>query len=282
MLRRCENCFRTSRPRLTSIDSYGDCDGDGFVEYQGLSGQGLSNQGWKDSYDAVFHADGRLADGPIALVEVQGYVYAAKHFAARCMRCLGAEARARELESQAGRLRDQFDAAFWCESIDTYAIALDGAKQPCRVCTSNAGQVLFSGIARPERAAAVARGLMEPRFFSGWGIRTLARDEPRYNPMSYHNGSIWPHDNSLIALGLRKYGFTSAADRIFAGMWQAAGYMDFQRLPELFCGFPRRPGRGPTLYPVACSPQAWAAAAPLHCCRRWSDWNSRRTQTKSN
>jgi glycogen debranching enzyme len=248
---------------LAWIDSYGDCDGDGFVEYHCASEQGLSNQGWKDSHDAVFHADGRLAEGPIALAEVQGYVYAAKHSAARCMRRLGDETRACQLESQAVRLREQFDAAFWCESIDTYTIALDGMKRPCLVRSSNAGQVLFTGIARPERAAVVAKGLMKPHFFSGWGIRTLARDEARYNPMSYHNGSIWPHDNSLIALGLRQYGFTDAADRIFAGMLQAAEYMEFQRLPELFCGFQRRRNRGPTLYPVACSPQAWAAATPF-------------------
>ena len=248
---------------LAWIDSYGDCDGDGFVEYHCASERGLSNQGWKDSHDAVFHADGRLAEGPIALAEVQGYVYAAKHFAARCMRRLGDETRACQLESQAVRLREQFDAAFWCESIDTYTIALDGMKRPCLVRTSNAGQVLFTGIARPERAAVVAKGLMKPRFFSGWGIRTVARDEARYNPMSYHNGSIWPHDNSLIALGLRQYGFTDAVDRIFAGMLQAAGYMELQRLPELFCGFQRRRNRGPTLYPVACSPQAWAAATPF-------------------
>ena len=248
---------------LSWIDLYGDLDGDGFVEYQRATDRGLSNQGWKDSYDAIFHKDGRLAEGPIALAEVQGYVYAAKTLAARCARQLGDEARARDLESQAARLRAQFEDAFWCESIGTYAIALDGKKDPCLVRTSNAGQVLFSGIAKPERAAMVAEGLMDPRFFSGWGIRTIACDEARYNPMSYHNGSIWPHDNAVIALGLRQYGFTNAVDRVFAGMLEAASYMEFQRLPELFCGFRRRRNRGPTLYPVACSPQAWAAAAPF-------------------
>lgn len=248
---------------LSWIDLYGDLDGDGFVEYQRATDRGLSNQGWKDSYDAIFHKDGRLAEGPIALAEVQGYVYAAKTLAARCARQLGDEVRARDLESQAARLRAQFEDAFWCESIGTYAIALDGKKDPCLVRTSNAGQVLFSGIAKPERAAMVAEGLMDPRFFSGWGIRTIACDEARYNPMSYHNGSIWPHDNAVIALGLRQYGFTNAVDRVFAGMLEAASYMEFQRLPELFCGFRRRRNRGPTLYPVACSPQAWAAAAPF-------------------
>ena len=248
---------------LTWIDSYGDSDGDGFVEYYRATERGLSNQGWKDSHDAVFHADGSLAEGPIALAEVQGYVYAAKESAARCARWLGDEAWACALEVEAARLRTRFDAAFWCESLGTYALALDGNKKACLVRTSNAGQVLFSGIANQERAAVVAECLMEPRFFSGWGIRTVARDERRYNPMSYHNGSIWPHDNALIALGLRRYGFMDAADRIFAGMLAAASYMEFQRLPELFCGFGRRRNRGPTLYPVACSPQAWAAAAPF-------------------
>ncbi|MGC1095466.1 MAG: amylo-alpha-1,6-glucosidase [Pseudolabrys sp.] len=248
---------------LAWIDSYGDPDGDGFIEYYRATERGLSNQGWKDSHDAVFHADGSLAEGPIALAEVQGYVYAAKQLAARCARWLGDDTWACALDVEAARLRTQFDAAFWCESLGTYAMALDGQKKACLVRTSNAGQVLFSGIANPERAAAVAKCLMEPRFFSGWGIRTVARDERRYNPMSYHNGSIWPHDNALIALGLRRYGFMDAADRIFAGMLDAASYMEFQRLPELFCGFGRRRNRGPTLYPVACSPQAWAAATPF-------------------
>src|SRR5262245_5486780 len=248
---------------LAWIAGPGDADQDGFIEYHKESEKGLVNQGWKDSQDAVFHADGRLAEGPIALAEVQGYVYAAKLYAARCARRLGEETRARDLELQAERTRERFDSAFWCDSIGTYTIALDGTKHPCLVRTSNAGQVLFSRIAKPERAAMVAKGLMEPRFFSGWGIRTVALDESRYNPMSYHNGSIWPHDNSLIAIGLRHYGFTDAVDRIFAGMLHAASYMEFQRLPELFCGFRRRRNRGPTLYPVACSPQAWAAATPF-------------------
>ena len=248
---------------LAWIDSDGDRDHDGFVEYYCTAEQGLSNQGWKDSYDAVFHADGSLAEGPIALAEVQGYVYAAKRLAARCARRLGDEVRARELEVSADHLREKFDAVFWCEKIGTYATALDGKKKPCLVRTSNAGQVLFTGIAKLERAAMVAKGLMEPRFFSGWGIRSLAQDEVRYNPMSYHNGSIWPHDNALIAMGLSHYGFRQDVDRVFAGMLEAAAYMEFQRLPELFCGFRRRRNRGPTLYPVACSPQAWAAATPF-------------------
>jgi glycogen debranching enzyme len=248
---------------LAWIDRYGDRDGDGFIEYLRASEQGLSNQGWKDSSDAIFHADGRIAEGPIALAEVQGYVYAAKKMAARCARRLKNEERAKKLDAEADRLIESFNAAFWCESIGSYTIALDGNKDPCLVRTSNAGQVLFSGLAKSERAQVVMKGLMEPQFFSGWGIRTVASDQRRYNPMSYHNGSIWPHDNALIALGFGHYGFKGAVDRIFAAMLDAASYMEFQRLPELFCGFRRRRDRGPTLYPVACSPQAWSSAAPF-------------------
>ena len=184
------------------IDGPGDPDGDGFVEYKRANEQGLVNQGWKDSHDAVFHADGRLAEGPIALAEVQGYVYAAKRMAASCARRLGNDTTARRLDAEASRLAARFESAFWCPEIETYALALDGAKNPCRVRTSNAGQVLFTGIAAADHAAHVAKGLLQTDFFSGWGIRTVARSEARYNPMSYHNGSIWPHDNALIALGL--------------------------------------------------------------------------------
>ena len=248
---------------LAWIDESGDADGDGFVEYLRATEQGLANQGWKDSHDAIFHADGRLAEGAIVLAEVQGYVFAAKRAAARCARQLGYVALAAKLESEAQLLAERFEAAFWCPEIGTYALALDGDKAPCRVRTSNAGQVLFAGIARPERAASVASGLMEARFNSGWGIRTVAKGEARYNPMSYHNGSIWPHDNSLIALGLARYGFAAAVEQLFKGLFRAATYMDSRRLPELFCGFQRQRGRGPTLYPVACSPQAWASATPF-------------------
>ena len=245
------------------IDGPADADRDGFVEYYRMSEEGLANQGWKDSHDAISHADGQLADGPIALAEVQGYVYLAKLLAAKCARKLGHERRAAELEAQATRLAVQFEAAFWCPEIDTYALALDGAKEPCRVRSSNAGQLLFTGIVAPDRAARLAEGLLRPQFFSGWGVRTLSGLERRYNPMSYHNGSIWPHDNALIVLGLARYGFKRAAGQIFAGLCEAAGYMELRRLPELFCGFQRRRGRGPTLYPVACSPQAWASGAPF-------------------
>ena len=245
------------------IDGPGDPDRDGFVEYSRAEESGLANQGWKDSQDAIFHADGSLAQGPIALCEVQGYVYAAKRLAARAAHRLGKHALADALDAQAKELANRFESSFWCEDIGTYALALDGQKQPCRVRTSNAGQVLYSGIAAPERAEAVMRDLMRPSFFSGWGVRTVAREEPRYNPMSYHNGSVWPHDNSLIAAGFARYGHKSAVDRIFKSLFEAASYMDLRRLPELYCGFQRGRERGPTLYPVACSPQAWAAGTPL-------------------
>jgi glycogen debranching enzyme len=245
------------------IDGLGDPDKDGFVEYLCAADKGLANQGWKDSYDAVFHADGRLAGGHIALAEVQGYVFAAKRAASLCARRLHLGDMARRLEAEAKDLARRFEAAFWCPELKTYALALDGGKQPCRVRTSNAGQLLFTGIAQPDRAALVADGLMSPGFFSGWGIRTVAKGEKRYNPMSYHNGSIWPHDNALIALGLGRYGLRQAVGRLFQGLFDAASYMDLRRLPELFCGFQRQHGRGPTLYPVACSPQAWASGTPF-------------------
>jgi glycogen debranching enzyme len=245
------------------IDGPGDADKDGFVEWHRAAGTGLANQSWKDSYDAIFHADGRLAEGPIASVEVQGYVFAARRSAAICARKLGHIQRARELEAQALELQRRFERAFWCEDLGTYALALDGAKKPCKVHTSNAGHALATGIAAAAHARSVARDLLGGSFNSGWGIRTVAQSEARYNPMSYHNGSIWPHDNALIAQGLARYGMKDGIEVIFESLIQAATYMDHRRIPELYCGFRRRPGRGPTLYPVACSPQAWAAAAPF-------------------
>lgn len=248
---------------LAWIDGPGDPDGDGFVEYHRMTEQGLVNQGWKDSQDAIFHADGRLAEGPIALAEVQGYVYAAKLAAAQCARALGRAEQAAVLEQAAAKLAERFEEKFWCPEIGTYALALDGKKKPCAVRTSNPGHVLFAGMVRPERAQMVMEGMMRPQFFSGWGIRTVRKGEARYNPMSYHNGSVWPHDNALIALGFARYGFRNAVGRVFKGMFNAASYMDLARLPELFCGFRRGAGNGPTLYPVACAPQAWASATPF-------------------
>ncbi|MBS0277869.1 MAG: amylo-alpha-1,6-glucosidase [Proteobacteria bacterium] len=259
---------------LDWIDKDGDRDGDGFVEYFREGKDGLVNQGWKDSSDSIMHADGSLAQGPIALCEVQGYVYAAKRGIAEVARQLGHAARAEDLERQAEDLRRAFEEKFWSEELGTYALALDGNKKPCLVCASNAGQVLLSGIASPERAQRVAHKLLMPENFTGWGIRTLSADAVRYNPISYHNGSVWPHDNSLIALGLGRYGFRREASLLFRGMFEAASRLDLMRLPELFCGFARRRLGAPTLYPVACMPQAWASAAPyafleaclgLHC-----------------
>jgi glycogen debranching enzyme len=248
---------------LAWIDKYGDRDGDGFVEYYRESENGLVNQGWKDSQDSIFHADGRLAAGAIALCEVQAYVYAAKQGGALLARMLGDHARADALSDAAELLRQRFEEKFWCPEISTYALALDGEKNPCRVRTSNAGQVLFCGIASPERAIKVGEALMTPEMFSGWGVRTVAADSPRYNPMSYHNGSVWPHDNALIALGLARYGLKRGVGAIFTGLFDAASHMELMRFPELFCGFPRRRGTAPTLYPVACAPQAWAGATPF-------------------
>ncbi|HJV80330.1 amylo-alpha-1,6-glucosidase [Noviherbaspirillum sp.] len=243
------------------IDHYGDRDGDGFVEYARYSETGLAQQGWKDSQDSVFHADGRLADAPIALCEVQGYVYEAKLRAAELARLLGDHALAKKLHDAAMLLKKNFNEAFWCERIGTYALALDGEKQQCEVASSNAGHTLWSGIATPEYAARIADQLLSEEFFCGWGIRTIPTKEVRYNPMAYHNGSVWPHDNALIAEGMARYGFTAKAMAVFTGLRSASLYMDQNRMPELFCGFEKRPDEGPTLYPVACSPQAWAAAS---------------------
>ena len=248
---------------LEWIDRYGDRDGDGFLEYHRQTKEGLANQGWKDSYDAIFHHDGRMAQGPIALCEVQAYVYGAKRHAATIAEALGHPERAAALAAQAERLRQDFERRFWCEELSVYALALDGGKEPCRVVSSNSGQVLLTGIASAERAQRVARTLLGPSMFSGWGIRTVATSEARYNPMSYHNGSVWPHDNGLIAMGFARYGLKQAASVVFDALFHAATYMDLRRLPELYCGFVRLERNAPTQYPVACSPQAWASAAPL-------------------
>jgi len=248
---------------LQWIDTYGDRDGDGFVEYYRQTNSGLSNQGWKDSQDAIFHRNGEYAQGPIALCEVQAYVYGAKRHAALLAAALGLESQAMLLQGQAEELRKAFEEKFWCDELSVYAIALDGAKQPCRVVSSNSGQVLLTGIADPARARRVAETLLGPSCFSGWGIRTLGLSQVHYNPMSYHNGSVWPHDNGLIALGLARYGHKQATAQIFTAMFDAAAYMDLRRLPELFCGFLRRQHNGPTQYPVACSPQAWASVTVL-------------------
>ena len=248
---------------LRWIETDGDRDGDGFVEYGRKTEEGLSNQGWKDSHDSVFHADGSLAQGPIALAEVQSYVYGAWRAAALLARALGLTLHAEDWRNKADILRRRFDEVFFDEEMKFYVLALDGEKKPCRVRASNAGHTLFTGLALEERAGAVVGALMDRTFFSGWGVRTLASTEARYNPMSYHNGSVWPHDNALIAAGFARYGYRQEASRIFGGICAASAYIDLRRLPELFCGFPRRRHQGPTFYPVACAPQAWAAAAPI-------------------
>ncbi|HZT51191.1 MAG TPA: amylo-alpha-1,6-glucosidase, partial [Stellaceae bacterium] len=245
---------------LAWMRDHGDLDGDGFIEYDRRAEQGLSNQGWKDSGDAIFHADGRLARPPVALVEVQAYAYAAWQGAAALAAALGQAEDAHGYAARAEALRERFEATFWCEEIGSYALALDGDKAPCRVRSSNAGHALFAGIVTPARAARVAATLMQPEQFSGWGIRTIAMGERRYNPMSYHNGSVWPHDNGLIAMGFARYGLRAPLLKVMDGMFAASAAVELHRLPELFCGFPRREREGPTLYPVACSPQAWSSA----------------------
>ncbi|MFL6451900.1 MAG: glycogen debranching N-terminal domain-containing protein [Bryobacteraceae bacterium] len=246
---------------LTWIDSFGDVDGDGFVEYARQTETGLSQQGWKDSHDSIFHADGRLARAPIALCEVQAYVFAAKSRIARVADDLGFREKAEVLRTQAADLRKNFEEAFWSDELSTLALALDGDKRQCRVRSSNAGQCLFSDIASPMHAQRTIETLQSPSSFSGWGIRTITTAEKRYNPMSYHNGSVWPHDNALIAFGCTSRRDKQLASQIMLGLFDLSIFTELHRLPELICGFPRRQGKGPTLYPVACSPQAWAAGA---------------------
>jgi glycogen debranching enzyme len=253
----CPNIERA----LHWIDKYGDGDADGFIEYGHSSRRGLLQQGWKDSQDSVFHSDGRLAEGPIALCEVQGYVYAAKRRIADVFECLGKHERASILRREAVVLKDKFDEAFWCAGISSYAIALNGAKQRCEVRSSNAGQILFTGIGSKDHCRAIITELESKSFYSEWGVRTIAAGEARYNPMSYHNGSVWPHDNALIAWGLSGERDKALLGKIITGLFDASIFFDLHRMPELFCGFPRRPGEAPTLYPVACAPQAWAAGA---------------------
>lgn len=243
---------------LNWMDKYGDLDGDGFLEYRKKSEKGLTNQGWKDSSDSVMYEDGKLAEGPIALCEVQGYAYDAWIKASEMAQALGNEEKANHFRSRAEKLQKNFLDKFWDEELNTFVIALDGEKKPCRVNTSNAGHALFSGIAEKEHARKMVPNLMSENMFSGWGIRTLGGNEARYNPMSYHNGSVWPHDTAMITYGMAQYGFRQEVHKLLQGMFEMSGYMEHQRLPELLCGFKKRKNEGPTAYPVACSPQAWA------------------------
>jgi glycogen debranching enzyme len=256
-----EDIWPNIEAALLWMQRYGDSDGDGFLEYSRQSHDGLVHQGWKDSDDAIFHADGSLAHGPIAVCEVQAYAYAAWRAGAALAATLDRPEQSADFARRAETLRAHFDKAFWCDDLGTYALALDGDKRPCRVRTSNAGQCLFSGIVLAERASDLARTLLAPESFSGWGIRSIAASEPRYNPMGYHTGGVWPHDNALIACGLARYGMAEEASRIFGGLFDTAMYLDLHRVPELFCGFSRDPGEGPIFYPVACAPQAWSAAS---------------------
>jgi glycogen debranching enzyme len=248
---------------LEWIWSYGDRDGDGFVEYARLNDRGLINQGWKDSWDGVNFADGRLAEAPIALCEVQGYVYGAYMARAWMAYDGGDEALAADLRARAARLKKQFNEQFWLPERGYYAIALDKDKRPVDACASNMGHCLWNGIIDEDKAPLVVERLMSPEMFSGWGVRTLASDMGAYNPASYHNGSVWPHDNAIIQAGLLRYGFVEEAQRISTALLEAAEYSE-GRLPELFCGFDRQHFAAPVPYPTACSPQAWAATTPIY------------------
>jgi glycogen debranching enzyme len=255
------------RPALDAalrwIADFGDQDGDGFIEYQRRSPGGLDNQGWKDSWDSVVHADGSLAKGPIALVEVQGYVYLAKVRIADVYEALGMPDMAARLRTEAEALKSAFNEAYWMPDEGTFAVALDGDKRQVQSSTSNPGHCLYCNIVDPDKATSVAQRLMAPDMFSGWGVRTLSRNSPAYNPVSYHNGSVWPHDNAIIAAGLKRYGFKEATERIATALFEAAVDSSDSRLLELYCGFERRDSVPIVPYPVACRPQAWAAAAPF-------------------
>lgn len=245
---------------ISWIDEYGDIDKDGFVEYF-PSEKGLINKGWKDSEDSVFYEDGTLAKPPIALVEVQGYVYKAKWEGAKLARALGEKELALKWEKEAEKLKKLIEENFWCEEIKCFALALDGDKKPCKVRTSNAGHLLFTKAISSSKARILASLFFEKHFFSGWGIRTLSSLEKRYNPLSYHNGSVWAHDNAIIAFGFSLYGLKEQTLKILKALFEASTYFKLYRIPELFCGFEKRPNEGPTHYPTACYPQAWSAGA---------------------
>ncbi len=253
---------------LTWCDSYGDADGDGYVEY-GTRPSHMRSQGWKDSAHSLSYEDGSLATLPAALVEVQAYVYAAKTGLADLYEVDGHPERAERLRAEARELAARFERDFWMDDERCYAQALDGDKRPVRAVTSNAGHALWCGIASPARAEQLVARLMEPDMFTGWGVRTLSSRYPTFNPMSYHNGSVWPHDNSLIALGFARYGFREEAAAIVEGLFESGKRFPNARVPELFCGFPRdlRFSARPADYLVSCIPQAWSAAMPFVCLR---------------
>jgi len=252
---------------LDWIDNHGDKDGDGFVEYLRGAESGLGNQGWKDSQDSISHADGTLAEGAIALCEVQGYVYAAKKAAGDMARSLKLTTKADALYKQAKDLKEKFNQVFWSDDLGTYALALDGHKKPCLVSSSNTGHLLFSGIVPDDRAAQVADRLMADDMFTGYGIRTLSANEKRYepvkNPEGYHNGTVWTHDTAICAAGMARYGMEDKASKLLSALFDAARHFPQQRLPELFGGLARdtQNNTPPAPYPVACNPQAWASAS---------------------
>jgi glycogen debranching enzyme len=243
------------------IERWGDRDGDGYVKYMRETPRGLANQGWKDSADAISHHDGELARPPIALAEVQGYVYAACTNVAPVATLLGHRQVADRLLARAAALKRSFERDFWLEPEGMIALALDGDGRPCRVMTSNGAHCLATGLIEGERAAAMCRRLIADDMYSGWGIRTLSRNERRYNPMSYHNGSVWPHDNAMAALGFARAGDYAGVVKVLEGLFDASEQLNTSSLPELFCGFRREAGLGPVPYPVACYPQAWSAAS---------------------
>jgi glycogen debranching enzyme len=249
---------------LAWMEASGAAQGAGYLAYMRRSPVGLLNQGWKDSHDAVMHADGTLAEAPIALAEAQGYQYAALTGAAFMADILGRQDRASALRTRARRLQERFESDFWLPDEAFYALALDGGGAPCRVIASNPGHLLWTGIVSDSRAQIVTRRLMEDDMFTGWGLRTLSSRERLYNPMSYHNGSVWPHDTVLAAAGMRAYGLSSPFITLAGGLFEAVLQFEHLRMPELFCGFTRVPGHGPTRYPVACAPQAWAAGVVFH------------------
>ena len=256
--------FKELRPQIEAalnwIEQYGNVDGDGYIKYACKTEKGLENQGWKDSGDGIVNADGSLAKPPIALVEVQGYVYQAKIEMAALFRRVGEEQRASALEEQAERLRECFDRDFWVDD-GYYALALQQGNRQAAVLSSNAGHALWSGIAQPQRAGKIAKWLLSDEMFNGWGVRTLTSAALRYNPLAYHLGTVWPHDNSLIAAGFKRYGFDHEALRIMSGLIDAAVHFQSYRLPELFGGFAQQDYGIPVSYPVACQPQAWSAGA---------------------
>jgi glycogen debranching enzyme len=247
---------------LDWIAACGDADGDGFVEYCRKTSHGLVNQGWKDSWDGINFADGTIAEAPIALAEVQAYVYAAYRARAQLARHSADERGAAYWRKKAKQLKRDFNDRFWLPDRGWYAVGLDAAKRPIDSLTSNIGHCLWAGIADKDKASSVARHLMSEEMFSGWGVRTLATSMGAYNPMSYHNGSVWPHDNAICAAGLMRYGYVEHAQRITAAIVDAAAAFGY-RLPELFCGFGKEEFANPVPYPTSCSPQAWAAGAPL-------------------